>query len=59
MSGMKVVSEQLAPNRQYYLLRELHFSYSMCRTSDYEDFDPKQLNVALDVAGAQGRLEQR
>jgi len=53
------VSEQLAPNRQYYLLRELHFSYSMCRTSDYEDFDPKQLNVALDVAGAQGRLEQR
>jgi hypothetical protein len=59
VTGTKIVSKDLAPGRQYYLLRELHFGYSKCRTSDYEDFDPKQLNVTLDVAYAKRRLEHR
>lgn len=59
VSGMKIVSEQLEPGEQYYLLRELHFGFSRCRVSDYQDFDPKQLKVTLDVPAARKRLEQR
>ena len=59
VSGTEVVSKQLAPNRKYYLLRELHFGYSKCRISDYEDFDPKQLNVALDVAQVKQELKEK
>ncbi|HEV8369933.1 MAG TPA: hypothetical protein VGQ39_18400 [Pyrinomonadaceae bacterium] len=59
LSGPKIVSEQLDPGRQYYLLRELHFSNSRCRVLDYQDFDPKQLNVALNATATRQRLEER
>jgi hypothetical protein len=58
LSGPKVVSGQLQPGKQYYLLREIHFSYSLCRISDYQDFDPKQLKVTLNVPAARQRLGQ-
>ena len=58
-SGRKIVSEQLQPGTQYYLLRELHLGNSQCRVSDYEDFDPKQIRVTLDPTWAMQDLEQR
>ena len=58
-SGAMIVSERLQPGRPYYLVRELHFGHSRCRLSDYQDFDPKQLNVALDAFAAKKRLEER
>jgi len=59
VSSTKVVSKQLQPGTQYYLLRELHFGHSSCRASDYADFDPKQIIVSLDVAAAKQGLEER
>ena len=56
VSGRKIVSPQLQPGIQYYLLRELRFGYSLCRVSDYSDFDPKQLSVAVDVSLAKEPL---
>jgi hypothetical protein len=56
VTGMKVASEQLQPDRQYYLLREMHFGYSLCRVSNYQDFDPKQLNVTLNTSLARQKL---
>jgi hypothetical protein len=56
LTGSEIVSGQLQPGMEYYLLRELHFGYSLCRVSDYQDFDAKQLKVTLDVAAAKQRL---
>jgi hypothetical protein len=56
LTGSEILSGQLQPGMQYYLLRELHFGYSLCRVSDYQDFDAKQLKVTLDVAAAKRHL---
>ncbi len=55
VSRTKIVSTQLQPGTQYYLLRELRFGYSPCRVSDYSDFDSKQLTAAIDVSLAKER----
>jgi hypothetical protein len=56
--GTKIIRGQLKPGVQYYLLQELHFS-SACRVSDYDDFDPKQFTVAVDLVAAEDGLEDR
>ena len=57
-TGREIVSDQLHPGKQYYLLRELYFGHSLCRISDYDDFDPKQLRVTVDVnAARQGFID--
>jgi hypothetical protein len=57
-SGTRIIRGQLNPGVQYYLLRQLDFA-PMCRVSDYADFDPKQITVALDLAAAKEYLEER
>jgi len=52
-SGTKIVSAQLDPNKQYYLLQERHFTYAPCRVSDYEEFEPKNFHVNLSTADAE------
>ena len=56
VSGTEIVSEELLPEKRYYLLRELHFPYSGCKTSDYDDFDPQQLNITLNTSRAERKL---
>ena len=58
-SRRTVVSEQLHPGTQYYLLRELHLGSSKCKLSDYEDFDLKQINVFVNDSTARQILEMR
>jgi hypothetical protein len=53
VTGTKIVSEQLEPNKQYYLLQERHFDHSSCRASDYREFEPKQLRVTLTTSHAE------
>jgi hypothetical protein len=50
-------SQQLEPNKQYYLLQERHFS-PRCRVSDYQDFDPTQLHVTLTTRWAEDVLDK-
>ena len=50
--------KQLAPNKQYYLLQERHFSYSPCRITDYEELDPKELRVKLTTLHAEDVLNK-
>ena len=50
--------KQLAPNKQYYLLQERHFSYSLCRVTDYEELDPKELRVKLTTLHAEDVLNK-
>jgi hypothetical protein len=53
--GPMLVSEQLEPNKQYYLIQEKHFSYSPCKVSDFQEFDEKQIHAMLST-GELGRL---
>lgn len=57
-SGTVIVSPQLEPNKQYYLLQEKHFSYEPCRVSDYQEFDPKQLRITLTTSEAERVLNE-
>jgi hypothetical protein len=56
VTGTEIVSEELEPNKHYYLLRELYFTHFSCRISDYDDFDVRQLNIKLNTARAKGTL---
>jgi len=49
----EIVSRQLNPNKQYYLLQEIHFPNTTCRVSDYQGFDPKELRVILSTSNAE------
>jgi hypothetical protein len=53
VTGTKIISEELEPNKRYFLLRELYFTHSSCRISDYDDFDERQLNIMLDASRAE------
>lgn len=59
ISGPEIVSKELQPGKQYYLLREVYMGHALCRASDYADFDPKQIMVTLDVAAAKESLANR
>lgn len=56
VSGTKIVSEELEPNKRYFLLRELYFTHSSCKISDYDNFDVRQLNITLSTARAEETL---
>jgi hypothetical protein len=55
-SRIEVVSPQLIPNKQYYLLKEIHFGMASCHLSDYQGFDPKELRVILSTSDAEQTL---
>jgi len=52
VSGTKIVSRQLEPNKQYYLLKEERFS-PQCHLSDFDEFDPSQLPLTLTTEHAE------
>jgi hypothetical protein len=52
LSGPVTDAKLLEPNKYYYLLRLLHFESTNCKTSEYEDFDPKVLNITLNTERA-------
>ena len=58
VTGTKVVSRQLQPGKQYYLLQEKYFVHNDCRVSDFRDFDPKQLRVTLTTRWAEEDLRR-
>ena len=57
-SRSEVVSRQLIPGKQYYLLKEIHFEMSTCHLSDYQGFDPKELRVILSTSDAEQVLKE-
>ena len=58
VTGREIVSRPLEPNKQYYLLQEIHFTHSLCRVLDYQDFDPMQLRVTLTTRWAEEVLNE-
>jgi hypothetical protein len=52
----EIVADKLQPAKRYYLLRELHFIHPSCRVSDYDDFDPQELEIRLDISRAEQTL---
>jgi hypothetical protein len=58
LKGRLVVSPEMQPGKQYYLLQEKYFIHSHCRVSDFRDFDPKQLRVTLTTRWAEEELQK-
>ena len=56
VTGTKMVAEQLEPDKTYFLLRELYFTNSICKISDYDEFDVKQFKIMLDISRAEQNL---